>query len=145
MGYYIFTDEKGNQIIIGDNIIQYIPKKQIYSSTDKLVDFISNEENPIMIHLEKSDNIGKYEMMIGREHLYYHPNLQNEERIINAFNQEVKEFLTYIERPNWYNEKINYLDKVQTDDKLIKEFYDEIVDALKEVKIQGKTIWEKLN
>ena len=33
MTYYTFKDEKGNQIIIGDNIIQYIPKKQIYPST----------------------------------------------------------------------------------------------------------------
>ncbi len=133
MTYYTFTDEKGNQIIIGDNIIQYVPKKQVYPSTDKLIDFIS-KENPIMIHLEKSDNTGEYEMMIGREDLYYNPDLQNEERIINAFNQEVKEFLTYIERPNWYNEKINYLDKFQTG-KLIKEIHDEIVDAVKDVKI----------
>ncbi len=144
---YIFTDEKGNKITIerGSGVIQYIPAKQIYPSTYKLSDFIFNQENPIMIHIERDTVSFKYEMKIGREHLYRTANLENENRIIDAFNQEVREFLTYIERTNWYDEKTNYLDIWQTDNKLIKEFYDDIVDALKDVKIEGKTIWEKLN
>ena len=152
---YTFTDGKGNQIFIGKFRTEYIPARQIYPSTyrkssSELANFILDEqtlkrENPISINIEKEDignaNSG-YEIYIGRETLYGTRTPEDERRMLASYDQEVREFLTHLERPQWYNDKIKYFANPQVDERLMKEFNDEIIDVLKDVNIGNKKVWQ---
>lgn len=151
--FYIFTDEKENEIVIehenGEiDSIEYTPFRQIYPSTyvksiSELSDFYIDEDslrmnNPLLISMQKYKN--NYTLRIGREGLYGVRMNADEKIFLDSYNSEVKEFLDYIERPYWYSPDIKY--RSSASEKSMKEFNNEIIDILKDVKIGDKKVWQ---
>ena len=151
---HIFTDENGNRIHIlyRDEEIEwlvYIPSMQVYDSTyingssffqDPINEKILSIENPLEIYIKKQQG-GEYEMSIGRSRMYGVHVASDEKTFLESYNSEVREFLEHIGRSKWYSEKLKYK-YTRTDNQLMKEFNDEIVDVLKDVQIEERKVWE---
>ena len=151
--FYIFTDEKENEIVMEHengkiDSIEYTPFRQIYPSTyvksiSELSDFFIDEDslrmnNPLLVSMRRYKN--NYSLRIGREGLYGVRMNADEKIFLDSYNSEVKEFLDYVERPNWYSPDIKYGSLAS--EKSMKEFNNEIIDILKEVKIGDKRVWQ---
>ncbi len=151
--FYIFIDEKENEIVIEHEngeiySIEYTPFKQLYPSTyvksiSELSDFFIDEDslrmnNPLIISMQKYKN--NYILRMGREYLYGVRMNDDEKIFLDSYNSEVKEFLDYIERRNWYSPDIKY--RSSASEKSMKEFNSEIIDILKDVKIGNKKVWQ---
>jgi hypothetical protein len=129
---YIFRDEIGNQIKISEErgeitSIEYIPYKQIYTSTTnsyllKETESEIREINPMNITMIKRND--DWYIEFGRDGFANGP--------------EIKTFLISIGKLNWWSEDYNY-SPVWGSRAVLKEFYDEIVNILKNVKIDKNT------
>ena len=147
---YTFTDEKDNEIKISmanKNIalMEYTPFKQTYvKSSSEFANFILDEptlrtQNRLSIYIKKFD--GKYNFFINRETIYGVYTVEDDKRFQDSRGLEVQEFLEYIERPNWYSENFKKSFGVG-DIKAMKEFNDEVIHSLKDLKIGRKSVWQ---
>ncbi len=148
---YTFKDKNENKIRIlsVDGIItwiEYIPNRQMYPSTyvksskctkPHIDERTLRRENPLAIRIKKYFH--GYDFFINREYIYGALTFTDEKNFSNSRGPEVREFLEYIEKPNWYSE--NFKKSGKGDFKSLKEFNDEIVDVLKDVKIGEESVW----
>ena len=129
----ILTDELGNkiQIFYGETdtdiqAIEFTPFKQIYPSTFRknYNEYELRKSNPLTIVMS-ADN----KLYIGRDFMSEVLTIEDENRFLNNYNKEVKEFLQYINREYWWKPDINFGDNIICE-RHREEFKKEVIDLL---------------
>lgn len=120
----IYEDAMGNTIENYNNgeMFIYTPFKQIYPSTYRK-NFTETElrmNNPITLFKYNDENL-----YVGRDQMHEIFTTEDEEKFLESYNKEVKEFLEYIERESWWNPDIQFGDN-QLSEKIKKEFMTEV-------------------
>jgi len=129
----ILTDALGNKIQIfydetdaDIQTIEFTPFKQIYPSTFRknYNEYELRKSNPLTMVMS-ADN----KLYIGRDFMSEVFTIEDENRFLNNYNKEVKEFLQYINREYWWKPDINFSDNIICE-RHREEFLKEVTDLL---------------